>query len=288
MKSVRLIIFITPFFLLWSCVNEDVVKNNIRIKASAHLSRTTYNSSNGMTDVSWEKGDVITLCTLEQIQEYYAINSGVETEFQAVNKKIQLHDGDSVFAYYPNHSNINNTNSTLSTRKVLLPSIMNQWYTSGLSVYDFMHTSGCVKNKELNLQFEHVFAFMKVKISVDVLQKLGANENGHYLFTLRSTNMIACSNAMFSLDKKKIEGDFFDHVIYIIDEKLDTEKLVTCYIAMLPQPDEAYVQFFVGSTLLYENRTPHGGFKAGHVYILDLDNMTEGSIEIFEEEQEEW
>lgn len=143
---------------------------------------------------------------------------------------------------------------------------------------DFIYASGSVTDNKLFLQFKHLFAFLKITIPMELIANRGEN-GGLYI---RSSEEISC-DAYFDLEKEEMTSEKYNDLFYYIptDEVLGKKEEITCYIAVLPQTKDAEIKVFnlnSGNTedCLLTKNVPLGGFKAGNVYTLYLnENETE-------------
>ena len=280
MKKIYLLFIILTIILFGSCFEERIADKNSEIKvfAKAPMSRMSYESDNGITRVFWEKGDQIYLCTdLQRNLTYEATSDGAETGFKAWDK-LDASEGDSVYAYRPYIANGPSDNF----KQVLLPYLNIQQYEGQLSYDDFIYASGKIISNELDLQFKHLFSFLKITFPVNQLKDL----NGIYKIKVKSSEHIAISEGIFSLDKNEMDGMFHDEIMYQIEKDSIKGEEITCYITMLPQPENTSVQIYnytdiSHSPILYSNTTPTGGFQAGKVYTLHLnkDKIEEEQLE---------
>lgn len=269
MKKIYLLFILLAIILFGSCSEERFVdkKSDIKVFAKAPMSRMSYESDNGLTRVFWEKGDQIYLCTdLQRNLTYEATSDGAETGFKALNQ-LDANEGDSVYAFRPYIADSPSDNF----KQVLLPYLDTQ-YEGQLSYDDFIYASGKIISNELDLQFKHLFSFLKITIPVNQLKDL----NGIYKIKVKSSEHIAISKGMFSLDKNEMVGTFHGEIMYQIEKDSIKGEEIACYITMLPQPENTSIQIYnytdiSHSPLLYSNTTPAGGFQAGKVYTLYLD-----------------
>lgn len=263
--------------LLVGCSDRDVVENTgaVRIIGGLQSSRTTFVEDNSVTHVVWKQGDVIGLFANGQENvEYGAQSSASQTEFKALVEPLEVTEGSKVTAYYPYRGTGGNPS---------LPYSSFQSYKQLASDLDFIYASGTVKGNEVFLQFKHVFAFLKITLKTELLAD--RKEGGLFI---RSTSPISYDRATFDFEKETIvTEEWNDHLFYSIPDDVDFGELqqATFYVAVLPQPEGSKITVSRydnnsggnGDLFLTKN-VPSGGFKAGHVYTVALnENQTEAN-----------
>lgn len=275
------IIYLLIPFLFISCQEEEKWNNSeqdIRVTASLPATRTFFTEDGNVTHVSWEEEDIIHLYTKEQSDLcYYANETSRDTEFHFYSDKLKAADGDSVYACYggwrepdtnPFHVNLPGT----------------QWQYSGVG-HDFLYAANVVKGNQVSLQFKHLFAFLKITIPTELItEQIGyePNEETNGLY-IKSTEEIGISLGYFDLQKGEIvSAETHDKIFCTINtDTILSKKEVTYYIAILPQSEEAVLDichFSIGFTdsRILTKKAPAGGFKAGNVYTLYInENETE-------------
>lgn len=274
MNKIKYIIQILAVIFFWGCTEDEFTGNrgDIQVVAGFATTRTTFVEDNGTTHVTWNTEDAIGLFTDEQSNlQYTAMNAGSETQFSATGDKLKATEGKTVYAYYPYFY-------SESRQRVKLPNIVDQQYKENASGQDFIHASGSVTDNKLSLQFKHLFAFLKITIPMKLIADRG-EFGGLYI---RSSEEISC-DAYFDLGKEEMTSEKYYDLHYCIptDEVLGKKEEITCYIAILPQTENAEIKvynFNNGNTknCLVTKKVPLGGFKAGNVYTLYLnENETE-------------
>lgn len=272
MKKIKYIIQILMMIVFFGCTEEDLVKSNkgdICVTAGFANTRTTYTEDNGTVHVTWNAEDKIGLFTDEQTNlQYIALQEGSSTKFSPFEEwnKLNATEGQKVYAYYPYSYTITNK------KTVELPVIDKQYYKENASEYDFIYATNNIANNELFLQFKHLFAFLKIKISLSLLQK----NNDIYDINITSSEAISLNYpAYFDLAKEEIISKKSNYINYFIpdNENLKDKEYITCYIAILPQSQDAEITIYntTFEKLLLEKSAPSGGFKAGNVYSLYFD-----------------
>lgn len=282
MNKIKYIIQILAVIIFWGCTEDEWTgsKGDIQVMAGFATTRTTFVEDNGTTHVTWNTGDAIGLFTDEQNNlQYTAVNAGSETQFSATGDKLKATEGKTVYACYP-------YSYSESSKKIQLPGIAFQKYKENASEQDFIYASGNVTNKKLSLQFKHLFAFLKIKISLSLLPK---GENGYNLNIASNEKIGYGSPAYFDITKEDITSERpLKQIGYFIPDNnnLEDEKYVTCYIAILPQSQDAEITITTTTDTSFEGlllrNAPSGGFKAGNVYTLYFD---ENEIEATKERE---
>lgn len=274
MNKMKYIIQILIAVTLFGCTDEEIFKSkgDIEVIAGFANTRTTFVEDDGVTHVIWNEGDAIGLFTENQNNlQYVALHNGSETKFSAIEEQIAAKEGDEVFAYYPF------SGDTENAQKVGLPNLTVQSNNKIFPNSDFIYASGKVDNKILSLQFKHLFTFLKITIPLESLW----NKEGKYSdFYIESSEHIVyqSNSAFFDLTKKEIVTDSFSNKIYYSvpsTEELKDKQEITCYIAMLPQTENAEIKMYFWDSgkreYLLIKKVPSGGFKAGNVYTLYLN-----------------
>lgn len=105
-KLVNIISILAAITFHCSCISEEIAQDEpdsvIRVYSDWADTRTSHQSSNLVTSVSWVKGDKIGLFAENQYNLcYIADNSGSFSDFTASDVNLDAATGDQVFAYYP-------------------------------------------------------------------------------------------------------------------------------------------------------------------------------------------
>lgn len=283
MKKIKYIIQILAVIAVFGCTEDDAFKSNkgdIRVTAGFASTRTTFTEDNGTVHVTWNKEDEIGLFTNEQMNlRYTAQKEGSETEFSATDEKLKATEGQKVYAYYPYSGKHPSVDVPVSKQRIALPDLLAQEYKENASESDFIYSEGNITNNKLSLKFKHLFAFLKIIIPLNMLST--GEGNGLYI---HSTDDISCS-AYFNLENKEISSERYQELYYYIpnDDKLKEKQNITCYIAILPQTQETELKIYNMKdrkpyNILVQKQVPIGGFKAGNVYMLYI-NESQAQIE---------
>lgn len=266
------IIYLLIAFLLTACFEEEVFKiatdKGVRVIASIPSTRTTFIEDNNVTHVAWDKGDVIGICTNKQYNlAFSAEASSVETDFKSINEQLQVAEGDSVYAYYPKLYGFSENDDFV----VRIQGNSTQDYSINNGSFDVLYAKGVVQNNQVSLQFKHLYAFLKITMPT----KLVKPQDKASWIEITSTEKIGVNQEnTFNLRNGELSG-LVDNVMYYIPDTVSTDE-ITCYIAILPQSENAVLGIgLLGYALdvrLLTKRAPTGGFLAGNVYTIDLEN----------------
>jgi len=270
------IICILLAVIIYGCTEDDIVNKNDEfvVTGSVQTSRTAYHSENGVTKVTWVEGDAISLFTKDsQNLKYSAEQSGEKTTFDGV--KFNVTEGDSILALYPYDAYIDKDKikfSELSAGK--LPIVDYQYnlqdHDKGVSAYDYMYSWGVVKNNKLDLQFEHIFAILKITFPLEMIKE-GTTVG------IRSTEYISFNSEIeYNTKTKEFSGHLLKSVLYFLEKDSLKGDEITISLAILPQTENALIEinnyykntFNINS--LYVGAVPKGGIQAGHIYHINL------------------
>lgn len=291
-------IYISLFVLMasvFSCTDERLVNDTggkIKVTGTVDTpSRTSYTVGETAVSVTWAMNDEIGLLTGKQPEtlRYKAVSEGKQTDFQPVNNSLEGEAGDDVYAYYPYHSYYS---PQVSYPYVPLPYLFGQSYQDGLPDpnLDFMYAKGQIQGGAVNLHFSHLFAYLKLNIRTELLQ------NARGLF-INTHEPIAYSSpedqiASYNLEDGTISvKEYYNYLWYYFQpEDIADKEIITCYIAVLPTSEDNIVTVSIhdqdgniGNNLI-ERKAPKGGFQAGHVYNLSINENEFDKIEQQERE----
>lgn len=280
MKKTKYIILLLSVIFSIGCREEELFKTtqgDIVVTANFANTRTTFVEDDGVVHVEWNKNDAIGLISEKQKNlEYKALNEGNSCTFEACGEKIQANEGESVYAYYPYQY-------SLSDGKIQLPSSTFQDYKEKASGNDFLYASSQISNGKISLQFKHCFAFLKITIPLEQISE----EIDKWNLTITSNENISCSSGFFNFKTEAIDNASYEKNIYYnnlpTQKELGNAEKITCYIAILPQTENAIIKIFYAPdipgehtlNLLLQKHAPKGGFKPGNVYSLYLDGAEE-------------
>lgn len=275
--------------ILFGCTDEEKTytghNDEVRITGSlTSETRTAYETNGNSVQVSWVTGDAIGIMTAEDISlSYQAVTDGATVDFIPTSAALSQQDGEIVHAYYP---------YVVDKEKypnAALPNIFNQYYNNDKldPTSDFLYATATQQNGELKLQFKHLFAFFKVTIRTELL-------NDSWGIHVRSDETIAyykeMSTPSYDFKGDSIKGTPERGLWYNIPEDMKKGKeTITCYIAVLPTSEKNVISFHRWetdgyTTGIFEKKAPEGGFKAGHIYDLSIDENTYEKIQQQERE----
>ena len=266
MNKIKYITHILTVIIFFSCTEEELFKNKEEIEVTAGFAttRTTFTEDNGTTHVTWNTEDAIGLFTKEQSNLIYkALSAGNNTKFEATGERLKAIEGETVYAYYPYSYGAENQPI------VKLPNSISQFYQESASKLDFIYASSNIISSKLSLQFKHAFAFLKITIPLELIADRG--KNGGLL--IYSSEEISC-DSYFDLEKEEITSNKSNVIRYYMPtaEELGNTQDVTCYIAILPQTENAVIRISsFNNDYILTKKAPLGGFKAGNVYTLYLN-----------------
>lgn len=292
---------ICAILFLGSCQDDPLFNapgKGIRITASlAPDTRIAYTEGESSIRCTWETGDAIGLSTANQANlKYQAVAGGETANFNAAtsNDILTAGDGETIYAYYPyttEGEQYEIEGEDYAT--VALPSISWQYRSEGLSKYDFVYATGKLTDNTCVLPFKHLFTYLKVDIDTRELQEpqesweqKGIRIESTEPLTYIIQYMNGTHPAKFNLETQQIltEGykdaeSIYPHneIYYVTDEENATnDSIITCYIAMLPQPEGAVIS--IRDANAYENQiyddrhVPEGGLQSGRMYSLGLSD----------------
>ena len=273
-KLVNIISVLAAMIFHCSCISEEIVQDKpasgIRVYSDWAETRTSHQSSNGVTSVSWVEGDKIGIFAENQYNLcYIAENSGSFSDFTASDVSLDAADGDKVFAYYPYEQWTDQDGKSFR-----LPRTQGQWSSLGMSRYDALYAEEAVSNDELNLKFKHVFSFLKITVPTERLVR--DSESGYYVLRLVSNEMLSNIEGNFNVETKEFDANCTTDVLYIIDKDIAGKSNVTCTVAILPQTGAANISIYACAdnfsveNLLHTIDVPDSGLEAGKVYTLRI------------------
>ena len=281
--------------ILYGCQDDELVSYNhggLRVIASFTETRLAHSESENINYSIWEENDQIGLFTDKQGNlPYYAISTGRFTEFSplAQQNKLEIEDGTKVYAYYPY------TEDT-KDNMVLIAPIATQEYSDSIT-NDFLYAEGTVQDNVLSLKFKHVFAYLKITLSTDILKgalgiKIQSKEYiGGRPYEPNYFNPISQEIIKNETNNPDLDILYNDWVNYSIPEDtINNRKSITCYVAIYPQSGHSVITIktygldnITDHTLLTK-RAPEGGFQAGNIYTLSINE--DNNAEILARERE--
>ena len=286
-KTMRKNLFhlIVGLFLLatTSCTDESIVNEQERLKVTggvASESRTTFVLEDEKTLTHWETNDAIGLFTDQQSNVSYKATSGGSntTDFVASgSESIESKEGDKVTAYYPFSKKVEGD-------EIPLPNTVGGY--SNRPAPTFLVGEGTITNNNLNLNFKHLFAYLKITVSSKMYRSkydpsyMELNGGG---LRIDSSTPIAIMQGTYNLKTKAItHKDNTNTYIWYFFNGLNWngENKYTFFMPILPQPGNKKLEF----SFLYKfklgdgdikelfttKKTPEEGLQAGKVYEIDF------------------
>ena len=277
-----------------SCTNESLTQINANNRIVGHLedaSRTAFVFDGNITDTYWVENDSIGVFTsTQQNLVYKALNSGKKSEFEAESTELEFDENIKVTAYYPYTDSVKGNN-------IKLP------YTAKMKSSDsctsFMFSNSVMKKNELNLYFNHLYAYLQVKLSTNVftdyfsfLPDGGYKKEGFAIY-VKSDEYISTSSGWFNIETNEVSYDengakktlyyecdnininSVDTFIYMLPILPQAEGTNVNVSVVVPSSKEGYVYM----SSLISKETPAGGFQAGHVYTINTVDKVKPSSE---------
>ena len=281
----NLFYLIVGLFLLstTSCTDESIVNEQGGLKVTggvASESRTTFIFEEEKTLTHWETNDAIGLFTDQQSNVSYKATSGGSntTDFVASgSESIEVKEGDKVTAYYP-------FSSQAEGDEIPLPNTVGGY--SNRPAPTFLVGEGTITNNTLNLNFKHLFAYLKITVSSKMYRSkydpsyMELNGGG---LRIDSSTPIAVMQGSYNLKTKAItHKDNTNTYIWYFFKDLNWtgENQYTFFMPILPQPGNKKLEFSflykfkLGDgdikELFMTKTTPEEGLEAGKVYEIDF------------------
>lgn len=280
----KLMNYIGILLLVWAacgCTDEQIAGNagaELRVTGKIDTpssSRTSYAVGEDAVTVSWAAGDRIGLFSESQpaAMAYQAASAGKQVDFMPETTRLKPEDGTEVYAFYPY-----NYYTDITYPHAPLPDLFAQNYSGGLPDpdMDFMYAKGEIKDSRLSFDFVHLFAFLKVNIRTELLQ----SAQGLFISSDKPISFIGVGSGLpyYDMEGDSLVAEKYDYLWYSIpQEVLNTQEVVTCFIGVLPTSEQNTVSFFIwdengySDKGLIEKKAPEGGFQAGHVYDLSVN-----------------
>ena len=262
MKTIQYILVCFVVLAFAACADdwENSKGSDIRVTAGILQTRTVFTESDGVTHVTWKAGDAIGIYTPTQENlKYVAAADGSSTSLTADGTRLTAEEGDEIFAYYP--YNVNAQNSWFY--------IGDQSTDQSPTDFDYMYATANLKNDAVELQFHHLFAFLKVTVKRSDLKADNLRPN----VTIIGSDILWATYLSIKDNKLQVGTGEENWVSYYLNDKA-TEDEITFYMAILPQKEGVTLKigslYFFGqyytTDCIYEKVTPAGGLQAGNVY----------------------
>ncbi|WP_407934293.1 fimbrillin family protein [Bacteroides sp.] len=270
MKSRYLLFFLLMVFI--GCEDNEFesakVTRGIRIYTDTSVTRTSFQDDNKVTHVKWNAGDCILLSSGKQKNLSYEALSiqGETTEFTAFGEELFVSEGDMVYAAYPQ---LNTSYDTSLPDSIVEVKRWSSFIDKESADADFLYAANKVENGKVNLQFKHLFTFVKVilpKSAVGDIPRVRLKSSGiidyqGMLFDVKNGCVVGGNKPMKSIGFIDISGAESD----------DTNMYL--YFAILPQPENAALSLEDNMhSEIFSRKMPEGGMKAGHMYVMDMNS----------------
>lgn len=293
-------------WILTGCSTENIEDNSknipreeVMITAAINnrdnLSRIVFNEE-GTTYANWEIGDVITLFAGEQNNLHYtATNNNEAIQFVTTTDEVLKDlEGQKVYACYPNSNNLLSEVSLPSTN------VLDYNENLGKNIYcPFLYGSGIIQEERLDLNFSHLFAYLKLVISQDALPFNDMDKSIDNVSLSISEDVdepLAILSGTFDLAKQVSTYAETTNEINVRYSYDLSQGELSFYVPVLPQSDDNFsktMHFSIQrensngeNEVLYrmEPTLPYGGIERGHVYIVNFpgvsfeSNYIEGTV----------
>jgi hypothetical protein len=260
MKIFRLFLISLVLLTAYACKEEEEFRSgrsaDVVVTGGIPGTRTSYTQAEDVMHVSWEAQDAIGIFTSKQRNlKYVANQDGAYTSFQADAEKLEVEEGDTVFAYYP-YRYIYSDNSFYT------------YPNESLSANDLLYATGVVHDGTVDLQFHHFYAILQITIPKSVVIS-------DMFYILSSEYGIWAYDLSIDGNQIKITDEPSDFCVYSLSSYMqdtDGEDITFC-MPILPQTGGQLLDFYTGDGLLtyicYKT-VPAEGLLAGNVYALSI------------------
>ena len=275
-----------------SCSNQDFEENlandsGVQVTAGITESRVSFNEGDNTTYAYWQNGDAITLNTPTQSNLTYKATVSEKdatiATFSPVEGTLKDINGETVHAVYPA--------TEITDGSVALPAT-EDW--SDAQTLPFAYAVSSIQNSKVDLQFKHVFTFLKLTITADALKNATSSDGDksiHQLVIKSGGDALGVRKGTFSFNTQKsniteTSGSIYYTLTEAFNPETETER--SFYIPLLPVSSEFDVYIYLQHknaegkfATIHEvvKKTPSTGFEAGHVYTLKLVGTTSGEEE---------
>lgn len=282
MKTIYTIVGILLTMFITGCQDEEYSKRRtsaVKVFASAPSTRVNYTEDGDRTLVTWKDGDKILLFTDEQWVYYTASvqkDGTTDVEFLPSGDFLQNSEGKAVYALYSSADKYSIEEKKVSFGWGAVGNIDRQ-------KEPYLYAVDTIRDGKLNLHFHHVLSYLKVNITKDMLPVSVTNGKLNRVTIVADGFAIGASQVEFDLDRREItditRGDF--SVVRSLEEHDFTVSDFECYMPIIPCLEVGSINVSLhkdNTTASYytlEKKVPEGGFLAGHVYKLTLDDYYE-------------
>jgi len=268
MKQMYMLFFGLLVLILAGCSDHDWVDTNtdkpVKVTAQIAKSRVGFNEVDNITNAYWQEGDAITLFTSSQGNLNYvagaSAGSSSSKAFTPRSGYLKAIDGEQVLACYPA--------STIEDGKVSLP-ITTDWEDN--DPLPFAYAVSSIEDSEVNLQFEHVFSFLKLTVTPSMLSDTTKAVRQLIVRTSSGDPLSIGQGSTFDYSTKKASIANGENTIQIATDTKVVRTSWEVYLPVLPQPADADITITLADEageILFEltKKTPSTGLEKGNVY----------------------
>lgn len=263
---------------LAACSDELAEKSgsqeqDIRVFGSITNSRVSFNQEDNVTHATWSVGDKIGIFGDTQNNLPYVVASSTSgtVEFQTQAEKLKCVDGTSVVAYYPYSGSVDGI-------VVPLPNTQKYKYSE---MIPFVYAKNMVENNQVSLQFKHLFAYLKVKITKEDLPEFATTSKVSTIEVSASNKDLGVVEGGFNLETLKTSTIEGSSIIVVDAAEYDLSSAdFVCYIPVLPQEANQALTVKIlqkngnAEDILFSlpKKASERGLVAGNVYNVTLDD----------------
>ena len=289
MKKIGLFLTGLMLSMAVSCIEESFENSSsdklIITGSLVPETKTTFIEGDGVIETHWNENDRIGIFTEDQKNlEYATRQSGRGSEFRnCTANTLNYEEGKTVYAYYP----------YMLDQFVIGDSIP---IIESRSNKPFLYSKAQIKNGRLDFHFKHLFAYLKLTLSVEDLrehcftlqEQLGDEYELDFQtgrISIRSLTKFTTLGSYFDITSEENEQSAYDDKIEFDFKKyldLSSDDVETVIFPIVPLPQDAGVQViisfkdkksrqYVNSRYAF-NRKISEGFKAGCVYNCDISS----------------
>lgn len=268
MKQMYMLFFGLLVLILAGCSDHDWVDTNtdkpVKVTAQIAKSRVGFNEVDNITNAYWQEGDAITLFTSSQGNLDYvagaSAGSSSSKAFTPRSSYLKAIDGEQVLACYPA--------STIEDGKVSLP-ITTDWEDN--DPMPFAYAVSSIEDSEVNLQFEHVFSFLKLTVTPSMLSDTTKAVRQLIVRTSSGAPLSIGEGSTFDYSTKEASIANGENTIQIATDTKVVRTPWEVYLPVLPQPEDADITITLADEageILFEltKKTPSTGLEKGNVY----------------------
>lgn len=269
--------------------SQEEVKITAKINKHDKSSRIVFDE--GVTTyANWEIGDVITLFAGEQNNLHYTAikneeNSEETIQFVSTTDEVLKDlEGQKVYACFPN------SNDLLSEISLPTTNVLDYNQNLGKNIYcPFLYGSGIIQEERLDLNFSHLFAYLKLVVNQDALPFNDIDKSVDNVTLSVSEDVdepLAILSGTFDLtEQTSVYTEVTNEINVRYSYDLSQGEL-SFYVPVLPQSDDNFrktMHFSIQrensdgeKEVLYrmEPTLPYGGIERGHVYIVNFPGVS--------------